>query len=122
VGATAIARYDVGRSSAGITFTWTGATHSSDSNPAGVFDIGAGYGFRLRPSGALGHLTPHVNALYEKATGSDRQISLFEGIEYQVNDPFSIDFSVQHIAVWGGPRDTQYVVGITLYTPKPRRH
>src|SRR4051812_12637452 len=63
IGATGIARYDAGRSSAGVTFTWTGATHSSPTNPAGVFDLGAGYGFRLKPSGALGHLTPHVNAL-----------------------------------------------------------
>jgi hypothetical protein len=122
IGATAIARYDVGRSSAGVTVTWTGATTASPSNPAGVIDVGAGYGFRLKPSGALGHLTPHVNALYEKATGSDRQISLFEGIEYQVTDPFSIDFSFQHIALWGGPRNTQFVVGMTLYTPRLRRH
>lgn len=118
IGGTAIARYDVGRSSAGVTFTWTGATHSSATNPAGILDVGFGYGFRLEPSGPLSHLTPHVNAVYEKATGSDRQISFFEGIEYQVTDPFSIDFSFQHIAVVGGPRDTQFVVGITLYTPK----
>jgi hypothetical protein len=119
-GATAIARYDVGRSSAGITLSWTGATQSSLTNPAGILDLGAGYGFRLKPSGPLGHLTPHVNALYEKATGNERQISLFEGMEYQVTDPFSIDFSLQHIALWGGQPDTQFVVGITLYTPKLR--
>jgi hypothetical protein len=122
IGATAIARYDVGRSSAGVTFSWTGATSSSASNPAGIIDLGAGYGFRLKPTGALSHLTPHVNALYEKSTGSDRQISLFEGIEYQVTDPFSIDFSFQHIALWGGPRETQFTVGITLYTPRLRHH
>lgn len=122
LGATGIARYDVGRSSAGVTFTWTGATHASPTNPAGIVDIGAGYGFRLLPSGPLSHLTPHANVLYEKATGADRQISFFEGIEYQVTDPFSVDFSFQHIAVVGGPRDTQFVVGITLYTPKLHRH
>jgi hypothetical protein len=121
IGGTGIARYDVGRSSAGITFSWSGATHSSPTNPAGLIDLGAGYGFRLKPSGALGHLTPHVNALYEKATGTARQISLFEGVEYQVTDPFSIDFSFQHIALWGGPSDTQFVVGITLYTPRLRK-
>jgi hypothetical protein len=120
-GATGIARYDAGRSSAGITLTWTGATHASPTNPAGILDLGAGYGFRLKPYGPLGHLTPHVNALYEKATGADRQISFFEGIEYQVNDPFAIDFSVQHIALWGGQPDTQFVVGITINTPKLHR-
>ena len=120
-GATAIARYDAGRSSAGVTFTWTGATHPSPTNPAGIFDIGTGYGFRLKPSGPLGHLTPHVNGLYEKSTGNNRQISLFEGIEYQVTDPFAIDFSLQHIALWGDQPDTQFVVGITLNSAELRR-
>ena len=122
IGATGIARYDSGRSSAGVTFSWNAATHSSPTNPAGVFDIGFGYGFQLRDSGPLNHLTPHINAVYEKATGSTRQISLFEGIEYQVTNPFSIDFSFQHIALWGGQTDTQFVVGITLYSPKLHHH
>ena len=122
VGATAIARYDVGRSSAGVTFTWTGATQASPTNPAGTFDAGVGYGFRLQPSGPLGHLTPHVNAIYEKSASSDRQLSLFEGIEYQVTDPFAIDFSLQHIAISSRQADTQFVVGITVNTPKLRKH
>jgi len=115
-GSTAIARYDAGRSSAGITLTWTGATASSDTNPAGVVDIGAGYGFRLMPSGALGHLTPHVNWNWEKSTGIERQISLFEGVEYQVTDTVAIDFSAQHIALWGGVTDHQVVIGLTVNT------
>jgi hypothetical protein len=121
-GATAIARYDAGRSSGGVTLTWTGASNPSPTNPAGTFDIGVGYGFRLKPSGALGHLTPHVNWLYEKSTGNSRQVSLFEGLEYQVTDPFAIDFAVQHISLWGNQPDTQFVVGITVYTPRLRRH
>jgi hypothetical protein len=121
-GATAIARYDVGRSSAGVTFTWTGATNPSPSNPAGIFDLGAGYGFRLRPSGPLGHLTPHLNWLYEKATGNSHQVSLFEGMEYQVTDPFAIDFAVQHISLWGNQPDTQFVVGLTVSTGRLRHH
>ena len=121
-GATAIARYDVGRSSAGVTFTWTGATNPSPTNPAGTFDLGAGYGFRLKPSGPLGHLTPHMNWLYERSTGNSRQVSLFEGMEYQVTDPFAIDFAVQHISLWGNQPDTQLVVGITVNTGRLRRH
>jgi hypothetical protein len=121
-GLTAIARYDVGRSSAGVTFTWTGASNPSNTNPAGTFDIGTGYGFRLRPSGALGHLTPHMNWLYEKSTGNGRQISLFEGMEYQVTDPFAIDFAVQHISLWGNQPDTQFVVGLTVSTGRLRHH
>uniref|UniRef100_Q024D5 Transporter n=1 Tax=Solibacter usitatus (strain Ellin6076) TaxID=234267 RepID=Q024D5_SOLUE len=118
IGATGIARYDGGRSSAGVTFSWNAATHSSPTNPAGVFDIGLGYGYQLSNSGPLSHLTPHVNAVYEKATGTTRQISLFEGIEYQVTNPFSIDFSFQHIALWGGQTANQFIAGITLYSPK----
>jgi hypothetical protein len=120
-GATAIARYDVGRSSAGVTFTWTGATNPSPTNPAGTFDLGAGYGFRLKPAGPLGHLTPHMNWLYERSTGASRQVSLFEGMEYQVTDPFAVDFAVQHISLWGNQPDTQFVVGITVNTGRLRR-
>src|SRR5206468_12998041 len=72
IGSTAIARYDSGHHSAGVTFTWTGATTASPSNPAGTFDIGTGYGF------GIGKVTPHMNWLWEKSTGNERQISLFE--------------------------------------------
>ena len=119
---TGIARYDWGRSSAGVTFTWTGATTSSDSNPAGTIDIGAGYGFQLKSSGPLSHLSPHTNWLYEKSTGSIRQISLFEGVEYQITDAVAIDFSGQHLNVWGGPVDHQIVAGLTVNTGKLHRH
>jgi hypothetical protein len=120
-GTTAVARYDAGRSSAGITATWSGATRSSPTNPAGTFDLGAGYGLRLKPSGPLGHLTPHVNWLWEKSTGSDRQISVFEGVEYQITDPVAVDFAVQHVNAWGGVPDTQFVVGLTINTGRLKR-
>jgi hypothetical protein len=116
LGATAIARYDVGRSSAGVTVAWSSATHASDTNPAGTLDVGVGYGFRLRPSGPLGHLTPHTNWQWEKSSGTVRQISVFEGVEYQINDPVAVDFSAQHLNVWGGPIDHQIVVGLTVNT------
>jgi hypothetical protein len=121
-GATAVARYDVGRSSTGVTFTWTGATDASATNPAGTFDIGAGYGLRLKPDGALGHLTPHVNWLWERSTGVGRQISLFEGVEYQVTEPFAVDFAVQQISLWGSQPDTQVAVGVTANTGRLWRH
>src|SRR5690242_13406817 len=83
VGATAIARYDHGRNSAGVTVTWSAATSASSTNPAGTFDAGVGYGRRLMTSGPLAHLTPHVNWVWERSTGVPAQISLFEGMEYQ---------------------------------------
>ncbi|MBZ5728466.1 MAG: hypothetical protein LAP87_26225 [Acidobacteriia bacterium] len=116
LGATAIARYDSGRSSAGVTLGCTAATASSASNPAGTLDFGAGYGFRLKPGGALGHLTAHANWLYEKSTGVEREISLFEGLEYQITEKVAVDFSGQHLSVWGGSRDHQIAVGLTVNT------
>jgi len=115
-GATAIARYDSGRHSGGVTFSWTGATAASASNPAGTFDFGAGYGY------ALGKITPHVNWVWERSTGLNRLISAFEGVEYQVTDPFAIDFTVQQLNIVGGGRDTQFVVGVTVNTGKLHRH
>src|SRR3989442_7935184 len=61
-GAVAIARYDTGKSSIGASLGWSGATHSSDSNPAGTFDLGLGFGRRLAARGWLGKFTPHLNA------------------------------------------------------------
>ena len=63
-----------------------------------------------------------MNWLYEKSTGNGRQISLFEGMEYQVTDPFAIDFAVQHISFWGNQPDTQFVVGLTVNTGRLKRH
>jgi hypothetical protein len=116
LGATALARYDVGRSSAGLTVAWSSATHASLTNPPGTWDVGAGYGYRLRPSGPLGHLTAHTNWLWEKSTGIGRQMSVFEGVEYQITDPVAVDFSAQHLNVWGGPIDNQVVIGLTVST------
>jgi len=121
-GATAIARYDVGRSSMGVTFTWTGASQASSTNPAGTFDIGAGYGYHLKTTGLLSHFTPHFNWLWEKSTGNSRQISLFEGVEYQLTDPIGLDFAVQHFSVWGNQPDRQYVIGLTVNTGHFRHH
>jgi hypothetical protein len=115
-GAVAIARYDSGRHSGGVTVAWTGATTPSPTNPAGTFDIGLGYGY------AIGKFTPHVNGVWERSTGTARQISLFEGIEYQLTDPFAIDFVVQHNGLWGGAHDTQFVIGVTVNSGHLHRH
>jgi hypothetical protein len=113
VGATAIARYDSGRNSTGVTVSWSGATVASPSNPAGTLDAGLGYGRRLKASGFLGHFTPHGNVVYEKSTGVERLVSVFEGVEYQVTEKFAIDASAQHFNVVGGVIDHQVAVGIT---------
>lgn len=122
VGATAIARYDSGRSSTGVTFGWSAATAASDTNPAGTFDAGVGYGYQLHGPGIVEHLTPHANWLYEKSTGVRRQISLFEGVEYQIVDALAIDFSAQQLSLWGGQPDRQFVAGLTFNSTRLHRH
>ncbi|HEY2381849.1 MAG TPA: hypothetical protein VGK48_11780, partial [Terriglobia bacterium] len=113
-GGVAIARYDTGRNSIGATAGWSAATHGSPSNPAGTWDIGCGYGRRLAASGLLGKFSPHVNALWERSTGQERIVSLFEGVEYQMTDRLAFDLGGQHFGVNGNATDHQMIFGITL--------
>jgi len=114
LGATAIARYDVGRNSMGATMSWTAATSPSPNNRAGTWDFGAGFGRRLAASGAWGHLTPHVNAVYERSTGVERTWAGFAGIEYQITERVAVDFTGQRFGLAGGNPDRQLVVGLTM--------
>ena len=62
---------------------------------AGVWDLGAGYGRRLAPSGVLGRFTPHVNAVLERSTGFERTLAAFGGVEYKITEQVAIDTSGQ---------------------------
>jgi hypothetical protein len=106
-GGNAIARLDIGRNSAGVTAQWV----------ANTWDFGAGYGRRIGSK-----VTPHVNWQWEKAAGTGAVISLFEGVEYQVSDPFAIDLTAQQMNVWGGHIDHQVVLAFTISTPRLHRH
>jgi len=114
LGAVAIARYDTGRNSIGATVGWSGATHSSDSNPAGTFDLGLGFGRQLSGSRWLEKLTSHFNAECEKSTGQNTALLAFEGIEYQVTDHLAFDVAAQHFASTGRAPDHQIAFGMTL--------
>lgn len=120
LGATAIARWDVGRNSIGTTLGWSGATHSSPTNPAGTFDVGVGIGRRLAAGGVLGHFSPHVNAGWERSTGVPRIASLLEGMEYQMVDRVAFDVSAQQVAATGQRPDRQLIVGMTVNLGHPR--
>jgi hypothetical protein len=78
LGASVIARYDGAKSSVGFVATWTAATSATDTNPAGVWDLGAGYGRRLARSGVLGRFMPHLNCVLEKSTGFGRRPSVWD--------------------------------------------
>jgi len=114
IGAVAIARYDTGRHSMGVTASWTAGTHPSATNPAGTFDAGVGYGRRLAASGLLGKFTPHMNAIWEKSTGQLRMLSVYEGVEFQSTERLAFDLSGQHLGVRGATPDHQVALGITL--------
>ena len=114
LGAVAIARYDSGRNSTGFTASWSGATHSSESNPAGTFDAGFGYGRQLSGSRLLEKFTPHFNAEWERSTGNPSAVLWFEGFEYQITEKLAFDLAGQHIATSGAPPDHQLAFGITL--------
>ena len=114
VGVVAIARYDSGRNSTGFTASWSGATHSSDNNPAGTFDAGFGYGRQLSGSPLLEKFTPHFNAEWERSTGSPSVALVFEGFEYQITEKLAFDLGGQHTATRGASPDHQLAFGMTL--------
>lgn len=120
LGATAIARYDGGGNTVGATVGWTAATSVTATNPAGVWDFGAGYGRRLAASGFLSQLTPHVNAVLEKSTGLKRTLAVFGGIEYQITKRVAIDASVQRLGLTGDSPDRQFLLGLTVNLGKAR--
>lgn len=114
LGAVAIARYDSGRNSTGLTLSWSGATRSSPDNPEGTLDAGFGYGRNLSGSALAEKFTPHCNAIWEKSTGQLSTVALFEGIEFQMTDRVAFDLSGQHFSVSGSSPDNQIVFGITV--------
>ena len=120
LGATAIARLDVGRNSIGATLGWSGATNSSATNPAGTVDVGFGAGRRLAAGGALGHFSPHFNAGWERSTGVARIVSLAEGVEYQIVDAFAFDVSAQQVAAFAQRPDRQVIFSITANLGHPK--
>ena len=108
--------------SGGWNVSWTGATASSPTNPAGTLDVGFGYGRKLGPSGSrLNQWTIHAESQIEKSTGVTRIFSLFQGVEYQVTKRFAVDTSIQEIDLGGANRDTQFVVALTVNMGKLKK-
>jgi len=114
IGGTVIGRYDRNGNTLGMTVSWTGATTSSDTNPAGIWDIGAGYGRRVAASGKLSKITPHLNWIYERATGVEMTHSGFAGVEYQATEKVAFDVSAQRYNIVGGAPDRQLLVSVTV--------
>ena len=58
--------------------------------------------------------TPHANVVWERSTGFERIVSIFEGVEFQLTQKLAFDLSGQHFSVAGGAADHQVVFGLTL--------
>jgi hypothetical protein len=112
-GATVIAREDLGLTSMGATVSWSGASASSTSNPAGTWDFGGGFGRHLGTNGIMGHFTPHLNAVWERSTGVEGGLSVFAGVEYQITPRVAFDVTGQRIGLTGAP-DRQVLAGFTI--------
>src|SRR5262245_36427299 len=121
LGATVLGRYDSGSNSGGVALSWTGATSSSPTNPAGSFDLGGGYGRKLAPTGTLGRVTPYANAVFERSSGGFHGLSTFAGLEYQVNNKMALDLSAQRLSLYGGGVDYQFALGLTANLGRARK-
>ena len=67
----------------------------------------------LAAKGILSRWTPHVNALWERSTGFDFNLSTFAGVEYQITSRVAFDASGQRIG-WSAPADRQLLLGMTV--------
>jgi hypothetical protein len=114
LGATTIARYDGGGNTIAGIASWSAATASSDSNPAGSWDFGGGYGRALAPKGPWSKITPHMNLNLEKSTGFQRTLAIFGGVAYQLTDQLTADLSGQRYGLTGGGQDRQFLVSFTF--------
>ena len=114
LGATTIARYDGGGNTIAATASWTAATTASDTNPAGTWDFGGGFGRQLAQKGLLSQFTPHMNLTLERSTGFERTLAVFGGVEYQLTQRLALDLSGQRFGLIGGGQDRQVLLGLTL--------
>lgn len=121
LGASTILRYDRGLSSGGATLTWTGATHTSDGNPAGTWDFNPGYGRRLSANGWSSHVSLYANGLLERSTGLTNVAAVIEGMEVELSDKVSFLLSGQQTRLGPGQLDHQIVTGLTVNLGRYRR-
>ena len=114
LGATAIARYDVGRNSMGATLSWTAATAPSPTNPAGTWDFGGGIHAAVSPLPAPAKTSLARQRSLRAAPRYERTWAGFAGVEYQITERIAVDFTGQRYGLAGGNPDRQLVVGLTM--------
>jgi hypothetical protein len=107
VGGSLYASYDFGANTVSGNATWTAATTASTTNPAGLFDMQAGYARKIKK------FTPYANMQIERATDVSVQYSVIAGVSYDLNDKLTFDLSSQTFGVNTGSPDQQIVAGVT---------
>ena len=119
-GGAALIRVDPGLNSIGASLSWTGATRPNSANPAGIWDVGLGYGRKLGAHGVLNQLTAHASLTIEKQTSTNRFYTMLEGMEYQMTNRFSLDLSVQQVGISTGTVDHQILLGVNWTIKAPQ--
>jgi hypothetical protein len=56
----------------------------------------------------------------EKSTGFERNLAVFGGLEYQINERVAIDATAQRLGLTGGSPDRQFLLGLTVNFGKGR--
>jgi hypothetical protein len=114
LGAAAVARIHADKDHLDGILSWSGATHSSSSNPAS--ELGVGFSYRRDLSGWpwLQKLSPHISAELLKATGHPNAVFAYEGVEYEVTSWLSLDLYAQHWAAPGSAPDHRIAIGTSL--------
>lgn len=95
-GGSVLARWDVKGNSFGTSATWTGATTPNPDNPAGLWDLGAGYGHKF------GRWLVHGNLTWERATGAASFYVVLEGAQRRISPHWSVDLGGQHHGLHSG--------------------
>lgn len=107
LGGALFGRFDRGADTFTGFANWSGATTASPSNPAGTFDLNAGYARQFRK-----RWTAYTNAQWERATGAAGFYSVFEGVEFHLSDRLALDLSASHYSLGRAP-DHQVAAGLT---------
>jgi len=114
IGATVYARYDYKADTLSSSLSWSGATTASGAHPYAFFDATTGYARRF------GKWTAYVSGQWERASTVPWLVSVFAGVQFDLNDHISFDFSGQHYNLNFAPIDHQIVAGVNwTFSPRP---
>jgi hypothetical protein len=113
LGSGILAGYAFGLNGAIASFTWTGATSSSPTNPAREQDFEFTYYHQLG-WGAASRFMAFGDFLHVRATEQQALSSVTEGIIYHLRPNLALDFGIRQQDIGSGRISHQLVGGITV--------